>query len=279
MTDRVIRDTGASDTLPPGSFLAPNRKVRSQPGWTAYEARYPPAFACDRHDHERAALCMVLSGSYEEGDRKDFTTVPPGALVQHPAGNHHADRHHDQAVNLLIIEFEPDYLLHLRGHSPVLGERVVYADRTGISLAQRFRREVLAQDAAAPLACEAILLECLARLARLSHPSRDTAPSWVRRVEERLHDFSDATISLSSLAADVDLHPMHLTRAFRKHRGSSIGSYRRKIMVEEVARLLLETRDDLANIALSTGFADQSHMSRTFKASYGIAPSRFRRGE
>jgi AraC-like DNA-binding protein len=41
---------------------------------------------------------------------------------------------------------------------------------------------------------------------------------------------------------------------------------------EELARAR-----SLADVALATGFADQAHLSRKFKAAFGLSPARYRR--
>lgn len=73
-------------TLAPGEFLGSKRLLRSQAGWHAYKATYQPAFQCGMHDHERAALCMVLSGDYQEiADQSHMTRLFKASLGQPPA--------------------------------------------------------------------------------------------------------------------------------------------------------------------------------------------------
>jgi transcriptional regulator GlxA family with amidase domain len=44
------------------------------------------------------------------------------------------------------------------------------------------------------------------------------------------------------------------------------------------AHLLVNTEDAVVDIALATGFCDQAHFSRAFKAATGRTPTAFRRG-
>jgi transcriptional regulator GlxA family with amidase domain len=46
--------------------------------------------------------------------------------------------------------------------------------------------------------------------------------------------------------------------------------------VREGARALRHTNDSIQEIAWKTGFADQAHFSRTFKASYRTTPTEYR---
>jgi AraC family transcriptional regulator len=68
----------------------------------------------------------------------------------------------------------------------------------------------------------------------------------------------------------------HLARAFRKYFGYSIGEYvrRRRVLFacEHIA-----AGEPLSQVAIDAGFANQPHLSRTFKAITGISPGEFRR--
>lgn len=268
------RPTG---TLSAGAFLGDGQVIRSHPGWRAYRATYPPRFECGRHDHEQAALCIVSTGVYEERGGRGWADLSPGAVVQQPAGNHHADRHGDEIVELLIVEFESDYLAHLHQIAPVLGERQVFIGRDAAAFGIRFRREILTSDAASGLACDSLLLDFLARSLRLAKPVESDRPAWWERVNERIRNLKMAPATLAELAAEAGIHPMHLTRVFRRHAGVSVGTYRRQIMVQEARRQIEETDFDLTTIAHSIGFSDQSHMSRLFKIAFGCSPSDYRR--
>ncbi|HVB65166.1 MAG TPA: helix-turn-helix domain-containing protein, partial [Nitrolancea sp.] len=44
----------------------------------------------------------------------------------------------------------------------------------------------------------------------------------------------------------------------------------------DVAREQIALRRPLSNVAYDAGFADQAHLSRTFKAAFGLTPARYR---
>jgi AraC family transcriptional regulator len=55
-----------------------------------------------------------------------------------------------------------------------------------------------------------------------------------------------------------------------------IGGYVRQLRVEFACRLLAETNDAVADIALKAGFADQAHFSTAFKRLTGKTPGEVR---
>jgi AraC family transcriptional regulator len=78
------------------------------------------------------------------------------------------------------------------------------------------------------------------------------------------------------LAADAQVHPVSLARAFRRHYGDSITAALRRHRVRAAAIALTAEDRPLADLALSAGFSDQAHFCRVFKSTTGLSPGRFR---
>ena len=101
-------------------------------------------------------------------------------------------------------------------------------------------------------------------------------PSWLKRARNLLNDQFHRGPSLAEIAAAVDVHPVHFASTFRKHFGSSVGEYLRRLRVEFACRRLATSGEPLAEIAVTAGFADQSHLARQFKRAYGTSPGQWR---
>jgi AraC family transcriptional regulator len=101
-------------------------------------------------------------------------------------------------------------------------------------------------------------------------------PKWLERVRDILEQRFAEPFKLSEMAAEAGVHPVHLAREFRKHYGTSVGEYLRKVRIEYACRELMDSNAAVANIAFAAGFADQSHFSRTFKRFCGTTPARYR---
>ena len=110
-------------------------------------------------------------------------------------------------------------------------------------------------------------------VASLGATKRSKSP-WLRRVKQTLDDF--APLSVAQLAADAGVHPVYLARAFRASYGVSIRQYRQMAQARRALRMILETNLSLAQVALECGFADHSHMCRTFRVVAGWSPSAIR---
>jgi AraC family transcriptional regulator len=138
-------------------------------------------------------------------------------------------------------------------------------------------REFRAQDDVAPLAMEGVLLEILAESARnCDEGSGSSAPTWLKRVREALDESYLQAPALADLAAVGGVHPVHLSREFRKRYQITIGEYIRKRRIEHASGLLSNSEMPMAEIASTCGFSDQSHFCSLFKKYSGLTPAKFR---
>jgi AraC family transcriptional regulator len=91
-------------------------------------------------------------------------------------------------------------------------------------------------------------------------------------VEEHLHE----RIVLADLAAVVGLSRCRFARRFRCSTGRSPHGFVLDRRVARAQLLLTRTGMPLSDVALRCGFADQSHLTRVFRARVGVPPGRFR---
>lgn len=92
-------------------------------------------------------------------------------------------------------------------------------------------------------------------------------------IEEHLQD----TIKVETLAKLLYMHPTAFIRYFRNQFGIPPLKYIKCLRLER-AKFYLETTDiPIGEIAEKTGFGDLSHLSRDYKATYGMTPGQGRR--
>ena len=101
-------------------------------------------------------------------------------------------------------------------------------------------------------------------------------PRDFRRVREYVLAHLAENVSNRVLAELVGLSAFYFSRAFKQTAGMPPHRFLLQSRVERVKQLLLESDLPLAQIAVSAGFADQSHCTRRFHELVGITPSRFR---
>jgi AraC family transcriptional regulator len=99
----------------------------------------------------------------------------------------------------------------------------------------------------------------------------------VHRVRRYIDANLDGDLSLDMLAREAGLPPPTLTQAFTRVQGVTPHQYVMQRRVEQASGLLMSASLPLAEIALRTGFASQSHFSAVFKKVTSLTPNEFRR--
>ena len=84
-------------------------------------------------------------------------------------------------------------------------------------------------------------------------------------------------LSLSALAASVNLSKPHFVRLFRNTAGTSPHRYIVQIRTERARHMIQTSKLPLAEIASEAGFTSQSHLGRIFRRTYGVTPGDVRR--
>ena len=107
--------------------------------------------------------------------------------------------------------------------------------------------------------------------------SRGLAP-WQVKLALRLllNDFC-ADHSVEQVAAICGLSRSYFERAFKVSLGTPPHQWRVRQRVQRAAEMLERTNDSISVIALNCGFADQSHLTRMFRASVRASPAAWRR--
>jgi AraC family transcriptional regulator len=102
-------------------------------------------------------------------------------------------------------------------------------------------------------------------------------PFWLMRAREMLRDSQSQSHDMATISREVGVHPVHLCREFRRFFKSTPGEYLRRIRVETAGRLLRGSGMPLSEVAAVSGFADQAHLSRTFRRITNFSPLQYRR--
>lgn len=102
-------------------------------------------------------------------------------------------------------------------------------------------------------------------------------PAWFVELKAILdRDFAEP-LRFDQLAHQAGMHPVYVSRAFRRYAGTSMREYVSARRLAASRHELATTRRTAAAIALDAGFADASHLSRTFSRALGLTPRAFRK--
>jgi AraC-like DNA-binding protein len=122
-------------------------------------------------------------------------------------------------------------------------------------------------------------LDAIGRAPLLALPDRSRGgltPRTLQRVRDYIEAHIEDNIELDALAAAAGLSVFHFARAFKQSTGMTPHSYLLQRRIKRAQDLLTGTDLPVARIAFATGFADQSHLARHFRAQLGVSPGAFR---
>ncbi len=241
------------------------------------ERQYPGGCTTPLHTHERPLFCVVLEGAYEEQQASKRLHCTRNTMLFHAAEEEHLERFAACGARSLIVELEPTWIDRVREISRV-GIHSSTAHDSGPlrPLGSRLYREFLTGDPASRLIAEGLLFEITGEFFRAERRLETRRPGWLAKAIEMIQDNFPRRLTLTSIADEVGVHPVHLAQSFRRFQGCTIGDYVRRIRIDYACQELIQSDTSFTDLAIAAGFADHSHFTRTFKRAVGMLPSQYR---
>jgi len=230
-------------------------------------------FDNELHFHDNTHISFVLHGGCAEKKRDQYERLP-GKLTFYHAGEPH------QVINVaacsrhINIEIEPSFF-----ERNDLDENRVFSamsenpDAKFLMLA--IYREFVTADAYSSASVEQLLLDLAHKAQKIRHGQGQ--PLWVSIVREFLHDHWSDVVTLEELARMTGMHPVTISKYFRRYFSCTLGDYMRKLKVDKALSLIKVNGGNLTGIGYECGFADQSHFIRTFKLYTGVLPGDYQK--
>jgi AraC family transcriptional regulator len=218
------------------------------------------------HAHDWPVLSLFVMGSYwNETAAGERFIASPSAVLYRPGAAH---RNTTAAVGFeqIEIEFDPAWL----GRPSLPGLPVM--QWVGGRTAREAR--YLARCCEAEASEERLRAALRRFLAGASRQPGHEPASWIGAITRRLRQ--DTALRITELAREVSRHPSWVGAAYRQATGEGLQETAARFRVERATRLLRESDQSCACIALAAGFCDQSHMNRTFRRMLGRSPAAVR---
>lgn len=262
--------------LTTGQFYGQTNELIYVEGLTLTDTEYTHDWV-DWHYHQNAYFTFIIEGGVLEGNKKGEYHCSAGSLLFHNWQEAHYNKKPPGFTRGFHLELDPQWLTHLDlDLSGVQGSLNVSDPQLKVLFYQLFKESKTA-DTARPLAIQSVLIEVVSRLVRHEQVTDRSRPAWVSQLRDVLHDMPTENWTLPALAHMVGIHPIHLSRSFTHYFHCSLSYYIRSIRVQHALSLMPQEHRSLTDIALTCGFADQSHFIRCFKALCQDKPLAYRR--
>jgi len=236
------------------------------------------ACAFEPHRHDTYAIGITTAGVQTFRYRGSRRVCLPGQLhVLHPDELHDGAAGTDEGFGYRILYIPPDLVRDALGGAelPFVADPVqepIPATRRIASLLIDIDEpinELTSAEIAAAVADSLVLLSGKAR-----HRQARIDLTAVQLVREYLTVHACEPTPASTLEQVAGIDRFTIARHFRWAFGTSPDRYR-TLRRLAVARAAIEGGRSLARTAAEAGFADQSHMTRQFKRTYGLTPGRW----
>jgi AraC family transcriptional regulator len=209
--------------------------------------------------------------------------VPAGSLAICPAGiDCAADA--GESVAAILVAVDPGRLALAAAEDsapePQLMERFRGHDRTLLELARILVQESAKGYPNGPLFWNEIADDFTDSLLARHTSAVDRRPRGqlgkevLRRIRDYVLAHIDEPIEVAALARIARRSPFHFSRVFARSVGMTPHRYIVHLRLQAAIELVRSGRSGLAEIAMRTGFADQSHLSRWVRRVHGVPLSR-----
>ncbi len=236
-----------------------------------WDFRYVPNEKYADHYDINPRISIVLNGKLKENAGRTEVFAQALSIVVKPGDVWHSNEFGPQGARLLSVVFQPGFLSDPSGRSVFQHWQWYHSTEVAGATSRYLHRLRRTDDPAT---------ETIDFLAALSPKSTELSskatPDWLDLVSEQIQDQPEVNYSVQDLASSMGVHPVYMARAFRKYFSCGVKEYIHRNRLRNIISTLTDTKLPLVEVALESGYADQSHMSRFFKQATGMSPGAFR---
>lgn len=235
------------------------------------------------HFHQYYVIGFIENGKrYLSCKNKEYTVEPGDLVLFNPGDNHTCEQLEGRALDYRCINIQPEIMgkaiLEITGKNELPYFTTTVDFHSELASQVRELHSMIMQEEN-EFRKEEIFFLLLEQLVQ-EHMKQMSAPKTEQSMEVKaicgfLEKNYMENITLSELSSLTGLNKYYLIRSFTKQKGISPYSYLETIRIDK-AKKLLEQGVLPIDVALQTGFTDQSHFSNFFKKLIGLTPKQYK---
>jgi len=237
-----------------------------------------------RHVHEGYCIGIITKGSRTINRGGVATIIPQKASFIINPGEVHACKSCEGGHSYMILSIEAEYMQGVASQISGRKQSAPHFRNTLIHDAELYSKIItffsVFAEGNSDLEKDSSLLSLLSLIIlRYSEAPpkigcRVLHDRTIQRVCDFISEHYASPLSLKQLSEEASLSPFYFQRLFLERTGISPHDYLMQFRMKQ-ARQLLVKGCNIAHVALDTGFADQSHLTRCFKQLTGITPGSY----
>jgi AraC-like DNA-binding protein len=261
-------------------------RVPGLPGVSFFKATFLH-HAFGKHAHEEYAIGASESGVETFQCRGERHWATPGSLILVNPDELHDGRAVGDGYSYRMIYVAPEVFEQAAREGSGFGDAraplfrsPMIRDAKLAAMVHAFNRRTECHEGLDQLALEAGLLQLLRGLLdRHGFKSADDAQlgrnsGVIRTACRYLQENFASNPTLTDLAAHCHISRFALMRLFSRRLGMSPHAYLTHVRLH-IARQLLLKGEPAASVAAALGYVDQSHLTKRFRAAFGVTPGQF----
>ena len=225
----------------------------------------------DWHYHENPYFTYLLQGKLFESNKKESYYLEPGNLLFHNWQDAHYNIKPDEFTRGFHIELNDNWFSNYDIKTIGFEGSINLKNPLIKNLMNKVFIEFKINDQYSNLSIETSLIEIF-NFIKETKAKKLKRPIWVKTLQELLLQ-EEVNYSLKNLSSILDIHPIHLSREFRRYFGTTLGNYIRLLKLNKAFHLLASNKFLMTEICYKCGFYDQSHFISNFKFIYNTTPS------
>lgn len=235
------------------------------------------------HFHDYYVIGFIENGKrYLSCKNKDYNIGPGDLTIFNPSDNHACEQIGNRTLDYRCINIQLDVMKKItleitnKEYMPYFMENVLFNNELVASLSE-LHHMIMQEET--DFKKEEIFLFIMEQLITeysegSSLVNLQESNTEINSICEFLRNNYAKNITLNELSALTGISKYHLLRSFTKQKGISPYSYLEAIRINE-AKKFLEKGTSPLEVALKTGFTDQSHFTNFFKKFIGITPKQY----
>lgn len=257
-----------------GRYLGSNKRRWEANGIFISETEYHSKVFEGWHSHENSHITFILQGgNREQRKNKDLEAIP-GHVFFYAGGELHRNLNTAHPSRNINVEIGNSFYSRYNLETTSINHTKLNCANAKFALLKSYS-ECLINDNLSQGVIHDVLFDFISTTTHIKDEKCN--PQWTRLVRDILNDRWDENITLHELAGLVNVHPVTLSKFFRKYFQCTLGEYVRKLRIEEATMLIRKSQLSLTEIAHQCGFFDQSHFIRVFKQTTGFLPKTYKR--